>query len=224
MKNQEFNYKPLEVKQLVNNSLTLYKNNFKYLFLLGVIGGIGFSINEYIRFFYKGALIGGVSSVIANLLFGWTVIMLVLASWKLLNDEKISIQESLSSASNSFIQFILSQILYFLLVIVGFILLIVPGLYLGTIFTFACIPIVLEQKNVIEGFKISKNLIKGYFWVILLIGISVMAISGAVYFISGLFGSLMKVLLYGIFTALIVPYLSILEVSIYKEIKAIKQT
>jgi len=76
---------------------------------------------------------------------------------------------------------------------------------------------------VIEGFKISKNLIKGYFWVILLIGIVVLVVSCVVYVIFGFLGSVMREVFYGLFCAISVPYLAVLEVSFYKELKAIKQ-
>jgi len=223
MEQQEYSHKPLDIKNLVNNSATLFKNNFKLLFLLGIIGSIPISLSEYINVNYEGTLFSTASYVIAYLIFGWTMMSLTYASWKLLNDENVNIQESLSSVSNSFFRFILSMILYFLLLFVGLILLILPGLYLGTIFSFCYIPIILEHKNVIEGFKISKNLIKGYFWVILLIGIIVVAVSIVFYIISGLLGGVTKEVLYGLFCAISVPYLTILEVSIYKKLKTIKQ-
>lgn len=142
---------------------------------------------------------------------------------KLLNGEDVDIKESLLSVSSLFLRFMLSMTLYLFLLFGGLIIFIIPGLYFGTIFCFSYIPIILERKGVIEGFKISKNLIKGYFWVMLLLGLVVVASSVLVYFISTLLGGVMKEVLYGLFCAISAPYLIILEVSFFNKLKVINK-
>lgn len=52
----EIQKEPLMVGKLVKNSAILFKNNFKLLFLLGIIGSIPFSISAIINVSYKGSL------------------------------------------------------------------------------------------------------------------------------------------------------------------------
>ena len=60
---------------------------------------------------------------------------------------------------------------------IGFILLIVPGLYLTTIFIFADIAVVLENKKYMDAFHRSMDLVKGCFWQVFLFLLSLVSLS-----------------------------------------------
>jgi len=107
-----------------------------------------------------------------SLLFylGYLVVILVSSIFvikiglRLYDNEKIGSFDFLSFSTQLFFKFLLGYILYVLLVMVGFILLVVPGIYLAMKFQFVQYLIVDKNTNVIEAFKESSRMTDGHKW------------------------------------------------------------
>ena len=83
---------------------------------------------------------------------------------KLYDNEKIGSYEFLSFTSSTFFKFLLAYILYTIMILIGFILLIVPGIYLAIKYQYFGYLIVDKDMDVIEAFKESGRMTKGHKW------------------------------------------------------------
>ncbi len=101
------------------------------------------------------------------------------------------------------------SILFALGVAVGFILLIIPGLYLLVMWSVVAPVTVLERPGVFAAFARSRELVRGNGWavfgVIVLVGVTVLVISLAAGLVSGSLGSLGRALVQWAVNAAIAP-------------------
>ena len=88
---------------------------------------------------------------------------------KLYENEQIGSYDFLSFSSSLFFKFLLGYVLYTLLAVVGFLLLIVPGIYLAIKYQYVQYLIVDKNMDVIEAFKESGKMTNGHKWNLLLL-------------------------------------------------------
>jgi hypothetical protein len=142
------------------------------------------------------ALLASIVSLIAWTLYTGFVVSLVSD----VRDGKrdFTVGELLSSASHAIVPLILNGILLAIGIAIGFVLLIIPGLYLLTIWAVVAPAIVAERRGPIEAFGRSYELVKGHGWtvfgaivvaflILVAFGILFAAIGGA---IAGLVGAI----------------------------------
>ncbi len=142
------------------------------------------------------ALLASIVSLVAWTLYTGFVVSLVAD----VRDGKrdFTVGELLSSASHAIVPLILNGILLAIGIAIGFVLLIIPGLYLLTIWAVVAPAIVAERRGPIEAFGRSYELVKGHGWtvfgaivvaflILVAFGILFAAIGGA---IAGLVGAI----------------------------------
>ena len=108
---------------------------------------------------------------------------------RLYNNEKIGSYDFLAFNLSTFFKFLLAYILYTIMILIGVILLIVPGVYLAIKYQFFQFLIVDKNMDVIESFKESGRITNGSKWnlfVLALIFLVIVAI-GALALLVGLF-------------------------------------
>ena len=98
-----------------------------------------------------------VVSVIANIFMG---IALILA----LSNHSLTVKEAYSESTSFFWRYLGLSILTSIVITIGFILFIIPGVILSVWFTFAVFILVLERTKIIEAMKISREYVKGKWW------------------------------------------------------------
>ena len=99
-----------------------------------------------------GAIIGGIA---------WIATIRVIASS--LKGEKIPPVQAMKDGSAMLPMFVVTAILYYLLVGIGIVLLLVPGIVIGIYFIFWQFSYVLRGKGAISAFTYSKDLVSGNF-------------------------------------------------------------
>lgn len=82
--------------------------------------------------------------------------------WKKLNNKTITITEAFTESVNRFFPIIGSTILYWIILIIGFIFLIIPGIYLGCSLIFYLQTIVIEKCSVTQSIKRTWYITKGH--------------------------------------------------------------
>lgn len=176
-------------KALIKNSWTLYKKNFKKLFIISVIFFgimslvtllIGPEIVEYeTRFSLAGfTLAGGVKPLITVNASQYTLITLAIFLFSILGQATLlsafkkipgewEVKEAIGDGSKIFWSFLWVSILSGIVIAVGFVLLIIPGILFMVWYAFAAYVLVFEGQRGWSALKRSKKLVKGYWWAIL---------------------------------------------------------
>ena len=127
---------------------------------------------------------------------------------RLYDKNKTGSYDFLSFSSSLFFKFLLGYVLYTILIIVGFILLIVPGIYLAVKYQFVPYLIIDKGMDPIEAFKESGKMTDGSKWdlLLLLIVLGMIVIIGFLAFIVGSFVA--------------IPIVMVAEAYVYKKLSS----
>ncbi len=105
--------------------------------------------------------------LINNIIFITTLSFQTLAFLKLYDSQKLKMKELVKMTLGTLITALLTMFLFYLIVGIGIMLLVIPGIIFSIMFAFA-LPIAIERgTKAIESLKISKELTSGYKWSLL---------------------------------------------------------
>lgn len=104
------------------------------------------------------------SGLVIYLLYAVAYAALVSALDAIATRGVVSLADAFGVAMSLAARFIGASLLLALILLVGFALLLIPGVYLSGIFQLALIALVVERGGVIDSFRASASLIKGYWW------------------------------------------------------------
>ena len=157
--------KLITLSDLIKNSWSLYINNIKIMLL-----PIGITIPPYILlylsdfFSFPGQTIISLlilaSAVFINL---WISILLIELVDKILKNQGLNLNELFQSSMKKVASYFWVGILVGLITMLGFILLIIPGIIFAIWYSFAEYIVVLEDKDNkgLKALSVSKDLVKG---------------------------------------------------------------
>lgn len=142
-------------------------------------------------------------------------------------DNETDIDDSYKATMQLVLPFAWLTVLEVLAVIGGFVMLIIPGIWLAFAFSLTSYVFVLEKRRGIAALRQSVDYIEGYWWAVLgrvlLMGIFVMLANAAVQWLtssfSGRVGESIISLAFSLFTT---PFTAIFFYVIYKNLKALK--
>jgi hypothetical protein len=144
------------------------------LLLIGVpnvISGLGQTELATAGIFGPGFLfrfVGGLLAFVGAIVLQGTV---VFAAVNELNGKKIELSEAFSAGVRTFFPLLGLSILMALGLVLGFVLLIVPGVILGVMWIVAAPAVVVERRGVMESFQRSRDLTRGHRWKIFALGL-----------------------------------------------------
>jgi len=210
----------LDLNHLFRTTTELYKANFQLLFTLGFLGNLPAAFSSL--FFQQDEVTttGGIFLILANMVYTWAMMVLTYASARLVNGKQVTLHEAMTRVNAYFWRFFVAVVLYVMITTVGILCFIIPGVYFGTVFIFAYIPIVVEGKDIKESFGISKNLVEGHFWQILLLSVGIVIFSSTAYILAGLTGSFNLALSF-LIGVIYISFVTLLEVAVYRRLKEI---
>lgn len=211
----------LNLGEQLRKAAHVLKENFSIFFVLSFLGNILFIGNAVFVPVLRRTIYDGILFLLANIVFIWSVMAIIYATSKIFKGEKVTLPEAFQQRPGTLVRFFFSCILYLFLTFIGILLFVIPGVYLGTVFSLSYLPVILENKGIIEGFTISRNLIKGYFWPMLLLG-TVLVFCFVFFCILVEFAGVFKIALTGLIGIFYVAYVTILEFFVYNRLKEIK--
>ncbi|MCL6477254.1 MAG: glycerophosphoryl diester phosphodiesterase membrane domain-containing protein [Peptococcaceae bacterium] len=163
--------KPMNVGEILDNAFTMFKEQFKsYLAIaaLGAVPTIGFSLLVLCLYF----LFEGTAAVIAfSVIPVVSAVMFLVVTGGLIKKvseqipgREISVMEAYRFGIRKTWRLFLGSLLYVLAIAFGFILLIIPGIYLSIRFALYSQAVIIEDKGPWSALKRSSSLIGGYWW------------------------------------------------------------
>jgi uncharacterized membrane protein len=175
----------------------LFWKYFLVLFLINVIGfiiGIPTGMNEWVQ----GATAAGILSFIA-FIYGILIYGPVQYGWafaylKAARGDKLEIKDMFAAFKNYW-NAVLASLLVFIIIVIGLILLIVPGIIFACKLAFTPYLVVDRKMQVIEALEESWRMTGGHAWKVFLIGLLAIpiCIAGLLFFIVGIIISIMWV-------------------------------
>ena len=157
----------LTVGGVIDEAFNLYGKHFWVLLgtaaavfvIAGIVQGI---LNDDHGFILR--LVASIIGLVASVLFTGFVVTLVAD----VRDGKrdFTVGELISAASHAIVPLILNGIMYGIAVGIGFVLLIIPGLFLLTIWAVVAPAIVAERRGPVEAFGRSHELVRGHGWTV----------------------------------------------------------
>jgi len=148
----------------------------------------------------------------------------VIALFLAMNDSNLKKwQDAYLLARSKFVSYFWVNILVSLIVTVGFLLLVIPGIYLGVLYSLANLVVVLENKRGWNVLKRSAELVKGHWWELFfrffVIILLVLILSIVIFMVISLFKSKVLILFaQGIIQILVTPFMGAYLYLIYKEL------
>lgn len=151
------------------------------------------------------------------------------AVYQALRDENaVSVGDAISHGLTRLPTLFLAALLVGLLVMVGLVLLIIPGIIVGCILAVTIQACVVEQLGPVESLKRSAELTKGYrltiFFLVLIVTLAVVAVVFLVAFIAALlFGATLAGLLGAVIAVVPQAFSLVMSAIIYADLRAVKE-
>ena len=198
---------PISVGRVISDAFGLYSSNFGVLIGVGVLIALVFGIvngilndsdSAFLRF------IAWILQLIATAIYTGFVVKLVQDVRDGRRDQ--SAGELVSAATPAIGSLIVFGILSGIAIGIGFVLLIIPGLFLLTIWSVGAPAIVAEGRGPLEAFGRSWELVKDHFWTVFGVLVVVFLIMIAAFVVAAAIGAAIG----GIVGAAIVAFLTLL--------------
>ncbi len=155
--------------QLFKNSLAIVSANFfLFLSILFIPIVVSFLTALFAPNKATGIMITSESIVYVVLMFIYVVlsVLMTVALILAINDNSITAKEAYRRAWPYFWRYIGLSLLMSIIMMVGFLLLIIPGIILSVWFAFATFVLVLENGAIVESLKKSREYTRGKWWAI----------------------------------------------------------
>lgn len=225
---------PLE---LLQESWNLFKNNWKLLLGIFAVPGLVTATFDYLTATDAQAeMFMTTYTVWFVLLLVAMIVLLMLMSvgmYKAVSEPMTTtIEGAYRFAAKYFVQYLVLSIMIGVVVMLGFIALIIPGIIFAVWFAFAYLVLIFEGKKGVEAMKASKEYVKGNWWKVfgrfVVLGIAMILLS----IVTGLLGYMLFSMFLGvnlatalsslITSAIAMPIATAYSYLIYQDLKRLK--
>jgi hypothetical protein len=162
---------PQRIGGVLDDGFALFRASIKSTFLLAVAGGmVSAPFNRLAqRAVVDEPNLGGIATAMLMGLAVTAITMLFMAAIVFMIDRiakgaTSSIAEAFSVALRRLPALLVSGIIYFLALVVGLVLLFVPGVFIGVALLFFYMAVIAERKGPIESLQYSWQLVRGNWW------------------------------------------------------------
>lgn len=232
MENEINSRKPIEIGQILRQSIALYKENFSLFIKIAILGYGLAMLNSLLALLCETAnkLVALILTPIGIFILAplgvfvlfWASMALIIAISNRYLGNEITLRECFIKTKGKYWRYVGISILYILILAVGMALFLIPGIYWATIFLLVTVIAALEETKVTGAFRVSKGLIKGSFWRVFLLGVIISGLSLPAYIIySKLAGASqhLATILGQIYSIFYISFSTVIEVTLYHQLK-----
>lgn len=227
------------VSDLLKGAFEQYKKHFNSLVPIMLVAGVGLYLQSIFLFLGTPSLQVGSSMKVAGtygiLFLVSTVIYIVGMIWgttALLNkvhklDQPMTLGQAYSAAKPFIWPMIITGILVGIFTIIGFILLVIPGIIVGVWLSFSMYIVIAEGKSGMDAVKASKEYVTGYWWAVfgrlILVGLVVGIIAAVIGGIcQAILGVQLGTLVQNVVSLVLTPLALLYQYSLYLDVKRAK--
>lgn len=160
----------IDIKNIFQRAYQDYRGHFPLLISISLIYGIcDIVANTLTASFGVGSsAISFLRPLIELIITSLPLMAMIYASAKIYHKSETDISEAIREVKPNYLQFVVVSLANRLMIGLGFILLLVPGIYLSTIFALVDVLVVLESQTFPTVFRRSYTLVVKVFWQVLL--------------------------------------------------------
>ncbi len=213
------------VRSLFSEAWELYKEHWRVLVEIILLPALVMALGYVLR----GIALGSLFSLLGSLLIfiGWILFSFSVVTVIFSLHHKTGVDASYQATIKWFWPFVWLIILEILAVAGGFVMLIIPGIWLAFSFSFAVYVFVVEQRRGLDVLRQSKEYVKGYWWAVVgrvvLLGLAFSVIGAVVKFcaafLAGTIGAGIASVALAVF---FVPFSVIYTYLIFKNLRELK--
>ncbi|MGI8825577.1 MAG: hypothetical protein ACR2JC_08020 [Chloroflexota bacterium] len=158
--------RPLSLGDLLDTTFALYRQNFALLAGIVAVLTVPQTLLGILFDAIGGRIAGSLVTDLLAFLFSQLITgSLAIAISRRYLDESVTIEQAYATVGvTTFLSLLGGVILYALIVAVGFVFLIIPGIYLSIRLAFYPQGIVIERLGIFQAFARSGHLVKGTWW------------------------------------------------------------
>lgn len=174
----------IKIGSILKEAVVLCKTNFFLFIAITLLGFSAFLLKMILSLIPQLVhpwILSGLS-LTGIFIYEWSVIALIIAVSHRCSGHETTFRECLIQTKGRYWRVIGVEVQCFLIFVVGLLLLVVPGIYWGTLFSLAALAAVLETRKNISSLRMSKELVKGSFWKVFLIGLIMLALGSSLEF------------------------------------------
>ena len=216
----------IDVQKILKEAFLLYKKNFQAFIMIGLLYGFAGVIDGLLYTFFH-LQPGGFTFLLNILVTSWASIILIEMSSRAFQNKDIDLQKAFFAPKPIYWNYVVVAASFFLILTLGFLFFILPGIFFATIFIFADIVVVLENRQFLDAFKRSAQLVSGLFWKILFFSLLMAVIILIPTILLGVVSALEHVKLAKtlsiLTTVFVAPFIISAQVSLYYAVKAIQK-
>jgi len=227
------NNQQISVFNILSEAWVLFRENLGLFVGISVLGNILYTFTAFIYsnyFFYdtfgppqKWTFI--VAIWVSVFIHFWAMAALIIAASERYQGNALGLKEAFLKVEGRYVRFIIFGLLYTFIVGIGYLLLLVPGIYWTIIFILTPVVAVLGEKNQ-SPLKVSRELTQGFFGKVFLLALIFLVITLFFYF-PPFFLELptaLATILSFFFSLICVPFILITEVALFFKLKEIKKS
>lgn len=184
---------PLSIASVLDSGFVLYRASLSRVFAIAAVAALvtapigtavqGFALEQRLGMIF---LLMFVALAVSLIFYG------AIASrvGSIARGDEISVGRAFQIAFRRAPAALGASLLYFLAVWIGFVLLMIPGVWLGVAFAFCFLAIMIDSRGPIEGLVRSYRLVRGHWWrtaaILTVVGVIVMVVYFVLIFIVGI--------------------------------------
>jgi len=219
-----FNDKPVDLLEVLQKGLLLYKRRFEFFLSISLIYAIfdqlaGIGITRLKLPFEETLFLRAFVDVI---IVSWAAIPIFFGASRLARGKTFLTAKALAVARERYGAYLSVDVTRMMILELGVLFFIVPGLYFMTLFLFTGILVVAQKADFRQAFDLSARLVRPFFWkvftfIMILIGMSLVpgVLHQALSFHPPVAGGIQKVS-----AVILMPYLMITQVILFYEIRS----
>jgi len=157
------------ISSLIKDALSIYMQNIKVFLLIVLVPAVLSGIAAFFEPEKNEIQTQTVSAffLIATILSIAASLFMTLALIHKGADTTLDAKAAYQKGAGQFLKYILFAIVLTLILVVAFVLLIIPGIWLSVSFSFAMFFLLLENQSIVQSLRSSFNLVKGKWWGVL---------------------------------------------------------
>ncbi len=161
--NSNFNHDDtFAIAPILTNAMDLYKQHFRPLISLGLLFGLS-QLIPGVLFGQKNSTFGSLSFMLSMLGSNWVSMGLVYASIKVYKGKSFDLKDVMVKSFDKYWLYLAVNLTFMMVFLMGILLFVIPGIYVGTIFLLADVLVILERRQFMAAFQRSARLVKSQF-------------------------------------------------------------